>query len=61
VSEQTMLIHVSDRAVVLEVWSAGAVGVREIIFGFHIEVIWQKILRSFFLVFYEICLPEIVI
>ena len=41
-SEQTMLIYLSDRAVVLEVWSAGAEGVREIIFGFVIEVKRQK-------------------
>jgi hypothetical protein len=34
VSEQTMLTHLSDRAVVLKVRSAGAVGVREIIFDF---------------------------
>jgi len=42
VSEQTMLIHLSDRAVVLNVRSAGAVGVREIIFDFAIEIRRQK-------------------
>jgi hypothetical protein len=42
VSKQTLLIHLSDRAVVLKVRSAGAVGVREVIFGFIIEIRRQK-------------------
>ena len=42
VSEQTMLIHFSDRAMVIKVRSAGAVGIREISFGFVIEVRRQK-------------------
>jgi hypothetical protein len=42
VSEQTMLIHLSDRVVVVEVRSAGEVGVREIILGFVIGVRRQQ-------------------